>query len=178
MNLQTISKKVIRGGWQDTRQPRQFIYKNSSASKSTLRYSHQHRDSTATSQKVSAEMQNLGKENKKVFSLIETIQGTKHLQDNWNGYGSESPNGFAREVAELILLETTSFRTPDRVAPSAQGGIGIFFYANNKYADIECFNEGEVLGTTVVGDDDPIIWVINPTGIKEALERIGNFLAS
>ena len=105
------------------------------------------------------------------------IRDMRSLQDDWNGYGSERPNELAKDIAEMILLATPSVQIPDRVAPSAQGGIGIFFYKDEKYADIECLNTGEILGTTVTGNGDPDVWPINPTEIKNALEKIGSCLA-
>jgi hypothetical protein len=92
--------------------------------------------------------------------------------------GSEAPNTFARKVAEWILLQTPRIRIPDRVAASAQGGIGIFFYDGHKYADIECFNTGEILGTIATGDQEPHIWEFPVSEIKTALDRIGNYLAT
>lgn len=114
--------------------------------------------------------------NQKVIEFIDSLKYMTTLRDNWNGYGSERPNGLAREAAEAVLLATPSVRIPDRIAASAQGGIGIFFYNREKYADIECFNNGEILGTTVTGNGEPDIWPFTSSEIKGALEKIGTFL--
>lgn len=117
-------------------------------------------------------------ESKKVLRHLDRIQDLKRYEDNWNGYGSEKPNTFSRAIAEGILLESVPYKIPDNVSPSAQGGINLVFYAGNRYADIECFNSGEILGTTAIGNEDPDIWIINPSEIKNALEKIGQFLAA
>jgi hypothetical protein len=113
-----------------------------------------------------------------IFSFIDKTEGMKTMDDDWNGRGSDRPSNFVIEVATTILLTASNIRVPDRVAASAQGGIGIFFYNDQKYADIECFNTGEILGTTADGDGEPEVWTINPTETKAALEKIGNFLGA
>lgn len=92
--------------------------------------------------------------------------------------GAESPNLLSRKLAECILLDTSQLAIPSRVAASITGGIAIFFYSGDKYADIECFNTGEILGTIANGNKDPDIWTFKLTEIKSALEKIGTYLVS
>jgi hypothetical protein len=125
----------------------------------------------------SAEIQLGGNANTRLFEFLDDLKCMKSLPDNWNGYGSERPNSRTRDIAEWILLATPGFRLPDRVAPSAQGGIGISFHDRDKYADIECFNTGEILGTIVTGNGEPEIWPINFNEIRIALKKIGDYLA-
>jgi len=116
---------------------------------------------------------------KLISSLCVEVDDMESIPANWNGYGSEAPNLVARKQAVEILLAATSIIVPNRVSPSAQGGVGICFYNREKYADIECLNSGEVLATTSTGKGVPEVWqIFNPAEVKGALERIGKFINS
>jgi hypothetical protein len=116
---------------------------------------------------------------KQIAVLWEAVDDMQGLPGDWNGYNSEPPNEFARQVAKQILLSATNVLVPTRVAPSAQGGIGICFYGrNNKYADIECLNTGEILATLSDGRGRPEVWDVRPIDSRGALERIGKYIAS
>jgi hypothetical protein len=57
---------------------------------------------------------------------------------------------------------------------SPEGGVAICFAEDGEYADIECFNDGEVLGSTSVGifDVDPSCEI----GVESAISRIAGAL--
>src|ERR1700676_4197939 len=82
----------------------------------------------------------LTKPSSQIADFINSVEEMGNLHADWNGYDSESPNKFARDMAETILLSTAGVIIPSRVAPSAQGGVGICFYNGELYADIECLN--------------------------------------
>lgn len=111
----------------------------------------------------------------RIWNFIEAVNEMKNLGDDWNGHGSEPPSAAAIEMAQRILLSSTN-RVPNRVAPSAQGGVGICFYRGDKYGDIECLNTGEILAATTDGRNRPQVWEVAPNNIQEALERIGRFV--
>jgi hypothetical protein len=116
---------------------------------------------------------------RRIAALWEDVEEMKSLQVDWNGYGSEAPNDFARDLAKQILLSAVrNAVVPNRVAPSAQGGVGICFYRGEKYADIECLNSGEILATLSDGTGRPEVWEVKPTESTGALERIGQYIAS
>jgi hypothetical protein len=114
----------------------------------------------------------------RIAALCEEVDEMRWLQPDWNGYASEPPNEFGRDLAKQILLTATNILVPNRVAPSAQGGVGICFYRGNKYADVECLNTGEILATTSDGTGRPQVWEVKPSEVKGALERLGQFIAS
>ena len=93
--------------------------------------------------------------------------------------GTDAPSPAAVAIARTILrqLETEALE-PTRVVASAEGGVGICFVAGDKYADIECFNAGEILGAISNRRDRPTIWKIEPSaaGFAEATARIRDFL--
>jgi hypothetical protein len=102
-----------------------------------------------------------------------------YLQENWDSYGAEPPNSVALGWAHqcLNILQTINF-APTKITPSVENGVGISFISGKKYADIECFNTGEVLAVTSDGQGNPIVWEVQPTnqGIKSALGKIRVFL--
>jgi hypothetical protein len=103
------------------------------------------------------------------------------LPKNWDGDGAEPPNLVSREWSRVILeiLLELNF-APTRVTPSVENGIGISFIKGEKYADIECFNTGEILAVTSYGQENPPVWEVacNREALKSALERIQLFLHS
>lgn len=68
---------------------------------------------------------------------------------------------------------------PTKILPSPEGGVGICFCINGRYADFECFNTGE----TLVGMSDRRgkieVFAVDPRNEKEVddvISRIGQFL--
>jgi hypothetical protein len=115
---------------------------------------------------------------KRIAELWDDVDHMSTLHTDWNGYGSEPPNDVARDVAQQILMSATNLIVPNRVAASAQGGVGICFYQGSRYADIECLNTGEILATTSDGSGRPGVWEVKLNETKGALERIGQYIAS
>jgi len=69
----------------------------------------------------------------------------KNLHENWDSYGAEPPNEMAIDNAEIVLQKLYSDHIlPDRILPSAEGGVAVSFIRKGVYADFECFNEGEI----------------------------------
>lgn len=68
---------------------------------------------------------------------------------------------------------------PTNVVASAEGGVAICFVVDDKYADIECLNSGEILGVTSNRRNHPAVWEIeqNPSDIAWASVRISKFLS-
>jgi hypothetical protein len=97
------------------------------------------------------------------------------LQSNWDSYGAPAPSKKALENAARILRRLSAFdlaRT--RVVPSAEGGIGFCFGEDDRYADIESSNEGDVIGVRYTGMQPPIVIETDGTdaAIDAALEEI------
>lgn len=108
-----------------------------------------------------------------------SVQALAKLRPNWDSYGAPAPNGrsIANAIRVLHLLESLNF-DPTRILPSAEGGVGICFVREDRYADIECSNEGEVLGVYYVGAQMPALLETDATdaSISAALERIRNHI--
>lgn len=115
----------------------------------------------------------------RLFHLFTQARNQLHelalLGPNWDSYGAEPPNERARNAAEtvLALLKATSL-PPTRVVPSSEGGVGICFVDEDRYADFECFNDGEILAVRYRGTEEPIVWevTLGEEPIKAAIEQI------
>jgi hypothetical protein len=104
-----------------------------------------------------------------------SVHDLTKLRPNWDSYGAPAPNGTSTEnaIRVLNLLESLNL-DPTRILPSAEGGVGICFVREDRYADIECSNEGEVIGVYYVGAQMPTLLETDATdaSISTALERI------
>ena len=62
------------------------------------------------------------------------------------------------------------------IVPSAEGGVGFCFSSQGRYADIEAFNDGHILGVRYAGMDAPVLIQTDGTddSIKAALEEVRN----
>ena len=103
------------------------------------------------------------------------------LQDDWDGYGAPAPNSqsadLAKSAIDIASAEGLSF---DRLAPAGEGGIGLCFIRGEKYADIECLNDGEIFSALSDGHGHRDVIQVQATasGLKKATRRIGEFLGT
>jgi hypothetical protein len=97
------------------------------------------------------------------------------LKDGWDSYRAAAPSPASIATAERILkLLRSAMLPPSRIVPSAAGGIGICFIDADRYADIEIFNDQEILATAYRGRSDPCVWEVNSDteSITEAIRQI------
>ncbi len=108
-----------------------------------------------------------------------SVHALAQLRPNWDSYGAPAPNGrsIANAIRVLNLVESLNL-DPTRILPSAEGGVGICFVREDRYADIECSNEGEVLGVYYIGAQMPVLLETDATdaSISAALEWIRNHI--
>lgn len=94
---------------------------------------------------------------------------------------AEAPHEKAIACASEILQKLEDDMVlPSRVVASAEGGVAICFMNGGSYADIECFNDGTILGVVSNEHDRPDVWEIEPNAgsIARASARIRQFLNS
>jgi hypothetical protein len=83
------------------------------------------------------------------------------LSADWDSYGSDPPSPTALALAGSITEAFINFGLiPDAITPSAEGGVAMCFIRDGKYADVECFNSGEVLAVRYSSQDDPRAWTV------------------
>jgi hypothetical protein len=60
-----------------------------------------------------------------------------------------------------------------------EGGVGIIFLgSSSRYADIECFNDGEILAITSETNVEPSVWPVDveTDSLRIAVDQITSFL--
>jgi hypothetical protein len=113
---------------------------------------------------------------------LERLSSFRNLKRGWDSYDAEPPGETAITNARQVLsvLWSAGLASSIRaVSPSAEGGVGIVFAASDqKYADIECFNDGEILAITSEGAAEPLVWPLNGEAetLRRAIDTISTFL--
>ena len=103
------------------------------------------------------------------------VDALEHLSSDWDSYGAEAPNTMARKFAHQVLdsLDALQFE-PSQVVPSVEGGVVVEFVGDEITADIECFNNGDILAMISDPTKPPDVWPVRstPKDIHEAISRI------
>jgi hypothetical protein len=100
------------------------------------------------------------------IELDNQLEKLASLPTNWDTCGTEGPSQQAVSAAAAIAKAFINFGlVPDAITPSAEGGIAICFVRNEKYADIECFNSGDILAVRYSSHEDPRAWAIQPDAV-------------
>ena len=92
------------------------------------------------------------------IARLETFRG---LAPGWDSYDASPPNETALRNGRIVLgfVHEQEESPPVHVAPSAEGGVLLVFSAGGpKYADIECYNDGEILAILSEPSGEPTIW--------------------
>lgn len=108
---------------------------------------------------------------------VEELKAARTVRDDWNGYGSRAPNSTALYWAEEILTCLWELDLkPAHISPSADDGIALAFVRPGRYADIECFNSGEILGVVSDREEEVNVWELEPGDFGDDLRRIRAYL--
>lgn len=110
---------------------------------------------------------------------LEKIDAMRDIAPNWDTYGAAPPTEAALTKAKTVMetLHSMNLR-PSRIAASAEGGVAISFFDENRYSDIEMLNTDDVLAATSVGDGSPHVWEVSPEDLKfvKTMETIRGFI--
>lgn len=101
------------------------------------------------------------------------------LRDGWDSYDAPKPNELAFQKAKEILIRLSKFKyRPTKIMPSVDGGICFLFVKGDKYADLDCDNEGDILASLSDRVNEPEIWEItdNKVQIDRSIKKIITFL--
>lgn len=104
---------------------------------------------------------------------LERIDQLGTFTKDWNSYGADPPSETAQTLAREYLkrCEDNGVKV-DRIVASAEGGIALCFLANDWQADIEVFNDGEVLGGVYLKTEKTVIMDFAEQSLETFLERI------
>ena len=110
---------------------------------------------------------------------LEKLHRLKSTTNGWESSGAEPPNATAIETAlEVIMLSCEVDFQPDHIDPSTDEGVCISIRQENKYADIECFNDGGIFAVVSGDDGDTDVWELQRDAIGIALQKIQCFMSS
>lgn len=101
------------------------------------------------------------------------------LAGGWNGYSAEPPSRTAISTMRTVLgLVAAADLNPSSIDPSAEGGVCVSFGTADHYADIECFNTGEIFAVRSDENGEAKAWRVDPTveSIEQAATKIRGFL--
>lgn len=105
------------------------------------------------------------------------IDAIKNLPSDWGKQDIERPNDTAVTNARWVLGEVLSQGlTPRHVDPSTGEGICISFLRGIEYADIECFNSGDIISSISPSNASSEFWDIRDLGLSDTVERIKGFI--
>lgn len=109
---------------------------------------------------------------------LRRLTNLQKLDRRWCNSDVAAPNETATELATVVLksLAAVGFR-PSYIDPSSDEGVCVSFRHGVRYADIECFNTGEILAITSSDDvEQPQIWQLDILGIHAAVAKIHNHI--
>jgi hypothetical protein len=115
-------------------------------------------------------------------SLRDQLSSLRALGAAWDGYRAPAPSAPALESAgrALRLLRVANAK-PSVVLPSADGGVGICFVEEQRYAHMEFTNDGEAWVLMYGLTGPPESWQLHSgdaDSISEAWNRISAYLQS
>lgn len=108
------------------------------------------------------------------MTIDERLDKLATLPLDWNGRGASPPGGTAFRLAREAAKH---FTMPIRhVDPSTDGGICLSLREGRRYADIELFNDGDVLTTTVIDGESPVVETWSEHAMSFAVAKIEEFI--
>ena len=116
---------------------------------------------------------------KKFITHLQKLSDIASKKELWPEL-AEKPSTNAIFLANIIIQQLQKDElVPAKIVASAEGGVAFCFVDQDKYADIECLNSGEILGVTTNRRDRPSVWEIkqNQSEIARATERIREFIS-
>lgn len=77
--------------------------------------------------------------------LIDRVSELGKLEKGWNSYSAAAPVLIAIDNAKmLVTLASAAGIIPERIEPSAMGGIAVMFIADSREVAVEFYNAGNV----------------------------------
>jgi hypothetical protein len=101
------------------------------------------------------------------------------LSQREKAYSSPPSENAIVRAWELFCLSNARHLPPTNVVPSLEGGVGVCFAHNGKYADLECLNSNGVLGVVSDRQGHVDTFDVNPSNeadVDNAIFRIKEFI--
>ena len=111
-------------------------------------------------------------------AILEQLSKLESVPEDWESSGASPPNCTARvnarRVIELFLLAGC---VPDNVDPSTDEGVCVSLSRGDRYAGIECYNDGVMFA--YLSRDDTVdvsqLWEVKPGEMVNAVQKIRQF---
>jgi hypothetical protein len=101
--------------------------------------------------------------------LRSSLDACAALRDNWDSYGAARPSRHSIEATDRFLKRLfAELFMPNRVIPSAEGGMAVYFSSGNKTAYVEHRNSQEVILAMFDDHSDPIIIELTESDADES----------
>jgi hypothetical protein len=113
--------------------------------------------------------------------LCSSLDTCASLADNWNSYDAEKPSlATIKAVARFLRKLRTELFLPNRIIPSAEGGVAIYFTRVDKTAYLEYRNSGEVILAMYDNLSDPLVVELTESDADEsqAISDIRNYITA
>jgi hypothetical protein len=101
----------------------------------------------------------------------------RKLGPQWESTGASPPNETALVAAtEALVWLSAADAEPRNIDPSTDDGVCISFRNGERYADIECYNSGEILAVTISGEGEPVVFEVRRSELQDAVSKITRFV--
>lgn len=107
------------------------------------------------------------------------VSDLRGVQPGWDGYSAPPPNDTAENLAMAVLRAGAACGlSATHVGLVADGGIGVLFKQNDRHADIECTNDGEIVVLLAERLGEPTVQSIpaTPEGIASLMNGVQAYL--
>lgn len=107
--------------------------------------------------------------------LLKAIECLKSLPVGWSPHDSDPPNKVAINTSRTVVNALVDINIiPAKVVPSAEGGVGIVIERGDRYANVECFNDGDVTAGFTDFASSPTVEFVEMT--KSGLQTLGSHI--
>lgn len=113
--------------------------------------------------------------------LCESLDLCANLANDWNSYDAEKPSpDTVKAVARFLRRLRAEFFMPNRVIPSAEGGVAVYFTRGSKTAYLEYRNSGEVILAMYDNHSDPLVVELTESDADEsrAITEIRDYITA
>jgi len=98
------------------------------------------------------------------------------VRAGWGLHVAHTPNNVSLQNSKKVLLAMAVARLkPTRIVASEQGGIGIQFEKNDRFATIDCLNDGSVL-VLMRNMELRRVWLVDMRQVEESVQAVQSFV--